>query len=327
MYRSERANFVSDKLLAVYSAAAACILLFFSFFDNTEPIRAESETLLFNLISSVIPSNGLLPHIAAFILNLGTAAIIYFANRKYLFIRKETLFPVFFVILCGGMHNYCMNADIYCQLLVLIAIILFIDSYDRRTTVWNTCEIMMCIATASLISPSYIWYIFIFYIGFIIYNNFSWRDFFASLFGLAFPLFTALELLYIFGKDDDFFSHYATIFDTAGTWSPGYWEVAMTILGMLMALISFTEFLIHYSSDKTHQRKSMLFLFSFFALVAGMFYFYPGSISRQTNTYAMLGAICISHFFATNNTRFAAICFYTFSLLLIMLRGLEVFLT
>ena len=58
-----------------------------------------------------------------------------------------------------------------------------------------------------------------------------------------------------------------------------------------------------------------------------LFYFYPGSISRQTNTYAMLGAICISHFFATNNTRFAAICFYAFSLLLIMFRGLEVFLT
>lgn len=327
MYRAAQANIVNSKLLFAYTIAVAALLLFFSFFDKSAPIDSSAETLFFNSISSVIPSHGIVSHIAAYVINIGIAVAVYLANRKYLFIRKETIFPAFFVILCNRMHPYALNADLYCELLVLAAIILFLDSYNRRTTVWNTAEVMMCVSTASLVSPSYIWYIFIFYVGFIIYNHFSWRDFFASLFGIAMPLLIAVQILYITGETDTFFDYYATIFKPSQIWSPDWLEIAMAILGITMTIISFIEFLIHYSSDKTHQRKSMLFLFMFFALVAGMFYFYPSSISRQVNTYSLLSAICISHFFATNNSYFAKISFYIFSCLLIILRGMEVFLT
>ncbi len=324
-YRSYRDTIVSNNLLMAYTVVAAVVLFVAAFFDKPTVIDESNESLLFNLISSIIPVNGIIPLIAAYLVNVGVAAAIYLANKKYIFIRRETEFPVFFIILLGGFHSFSLNADLYCLILVVIALIRFLDSYNKYNTTWHTAEIMMCLSTASIISISYSWYIWIFYIGLIIYKKLDLRNLFASLFGLALPPLIALQILYINGRTDIFLDHFSTMFALSAEWSYSVYDIIYAIATFAMLVISFAEFLIHSGNDKIQQRKSMFFMFMFGALVTGMFFFYPGSIDKQEYSYSLLSAICISHYFATNNSTFSKICFYVFSILILGTRIFEVF--
>lgn len=327
MYRARRTGLISDRMLLIYTVIAGAWLFALSFFDHSFVPDPGHQTIFFAAINSVIPQTGIAARIIAFAMNVLVAVAVYFANQRYFFIRSRTFFPIFCIVLIGGMFPYQLSADAYCQLLILLAIVRFLDSYDKREAEWNAFQVMFCVSTASLISPSYFWYILIFYAGFIIYNKFSWTDFFASLFGVAFPLLIALLTMIILGRQELLFGFFDKYFEIPEFNMGSVLHLLPQAVIIIMSLISFTEFIIHYSNAKIRQRKSMSFLYMFLAMVCGMFYFYPSSLQIQGNTYAMLSGICISHFFATNKSRGAAIGFYVFALLLLLLRTLEIFLT
>ncbi|NCC99165.1 MAG: hypothetical protein EOL95_05595 [Bacteroidia bacterium] len=322
MYQErDRQSNINPLILLILTVLAGIGLWIPSLIGIYKVPELPTDSLLYSLIPQ-LSQTSTEAIIAAWSIVTIVAVGLFFLNRVFLFIRTETLFPIFMMVfLCGiSSMSHFLSIGYFCMLLIIVAAIRFLEMYENRNAAWNAFDIAFCLSLASLIYFPSIWYLIVFAIGFILYNKFNLQVVSATIFGLLFPYMLTAGGLYLFDKLDILTTYlnnsiYDVYFHIEG--SPVEWMEAAIVMAVF--LISLVAFLGQYTNDKIRPRTTMLFFYLLLLCSCTLLFLYPNSLPKQGPMIYFSISITLSHFFALNNTRFSKIVFYMMTSLLVSL--------
>lgn len=322
MYQErDRQSNINPLILLIFTILAGIGLWIPSLTGIYKVSELPTDSLLYNLLPQ-LPQTSIGAIIAAWSIVTVVAVGLFFLNRSFLFIRTETLFPVFMMIfLCGlSSISHFLSIGYFCMLLIIVAVIRFLGMYENKHAAWNAFDIAFCLSIASLIYFPSIWYLLVFIIGYILYNKFNFQVISASIFGLLFPYMLTAGGLYLFDKLDILTTYlnksiYNVYFHIEGS-SVEWMEAAVIILVLFISLLAFLG---QYTNDKIRPRTTMFFFYLLLLCSSILLFLYPNSLSIQGPMIYFSISITLSHFFAINNTRFSKTVFYMMTSLLVSL--------
>lgn len=126
--------------------------------------------------------------------------IIAQMNNRYSFIRTRTFMPTFIYLILSLclLPSYSDYTSAFGALFVLLSLYLILAMYKNKKGVEQAFLSFFSLALSTMLVPEFIVLVPILWIGFALFNCFSSRVFFASLFGLLTPWILLLSVLYFF---------------------------------------------------------------------------------------------------------------------------------
>jgi len=169
------------------------------YIQNSIRVDLNDNTLVSNL-NGYFSNHLVLSNIVSLLITALNAFLIGQLNNKFTIIRTRSFLPVlFFVLLMASWHEtHTLVISHIALLFILLALFAIFGVYRNRNASEQTFLSCFLIAVASIFIEPLLLYIPLIWVGLILFNSMSFRNFLASIIGVLTPwiLFAALKFYY-----------------------------------------------------------------------------------------------------------------------------------
>jgi hypothetical protein len=178
------------------------------FFVLPTPENYKLPSALVKIIGAELLPNLLITNILSLAFTMFNALLIYWLNNKFTIIRTRSSMPVFvYLLLMTLWHktHYVLYPHLALAIMI-ISLFVFFGMYRLRRSPERAFLGTLLLSVGSLIVEPIALFIPVFWINFIHYNCFSFRNFLASLIGLLLPWIFFFWTNYHFSADTGWLS-------------------------------------------------------------------------------------------------------------------------
>ncbi len=306
------------KQLVTPSIARSVLLISFSvpvwfvfMFLGTRPPELQMELFA---IPNFIVIDGWITNILTYVLVLFNAFLIAQFNTRHSVIRTRTFLPVLIFIISmsvwEGLHNNLLPHIILTMF--IFSLFVFFDVYRSDQDAEKIFVATLILGIASLLAPSFVYLLPVFWIGIFQFKSFSLRTWLGSIIGFAAPwvIYLSVKIYLAPGMEwtDDLLLQ--LLFSLPSFHIHEYVYLGVNTLWLVLLFPSFME---KYQGDSLQARSRLRFLF-FMVLAASLLAIF------SLNSFLFFLAISIfcytlllSHPLSLSFRNFQSIIFYLYS--------------
>lgn len=293
----------------------AILIRCFYFLNFGAPVTSNGENYLWDPIADWF-NNGYISLACSSIIVAIIALLAAHINNKYLLIRQKTLLPSAFIILLFSSQPsfICMSGEFISALITVFILSMLFASYNIERKQDIAFQASFMLALSSLFSISAIIYLPILWVGMAVMRSFNFRAFLASILGIFIIYFPAFSWFLLTDQLQDFLNPFTNTFtsnfSTIPILSYNINEWVILACGLLLLLITISDYYINRHKDKIRVRNYFNLLFTLVVYTFIIFLFL--NINSYLHLFAIFaaGSFMLSHFFALVETRSGSIFFY-----------------
>jgi len=303
--------------LAVFLVVSCFIIWMSAFVGARFSTYAILNTSLVNSLQSLFLPNSIFPNLVCISLTLLNAFLVAQINNRFTIIRTRTFLPIliFLILMSTWNQTHVMMGSLIGLTLFIFALFNFFTlSRDRKASEQAFMGSML-ISMGSLLVNPLIFLIPVCWIGFMMFQSFSFRTFLASIFGVLIPWIIYLSVQYSLVPEFDITKQlniYLNIDYTFATYALS--EIIYAVaLGIIM-LISIIGMYSITNSDAINTRNKLNFLFLLLLSVIVLAILFRNQFASFLPFIALIYSILISHPLTLKQNNFYGILFVVFCL-------------
>lgn len=312
-YRADdRRGFLSTPSLVLISVVTLLVMWLPSFWGIPVQTRIpiDWQGFLYASLQSGWDLTSTTACLVSLVLVVVCALAVYFVNRKVAFIRQESFFPSFLLLLFMGMaaQGHYLSPGICCLVVMTVALLLYLDL--ESFSVWTAYDIFFLLSLGSLFSVHLLWYAPFFWIGMAMAKQFSVRNLSASIIGLSTPYIIVAGVMFLLDDIDTFWNYLSNVVQSIGFYpdnDAALW--GMVVLFGFVTVLALFSFIRQMNNDKIQARVSIRFLYLLFMVSCVLRYLYPAPAVQTAPVSSLFASIIFGHYFAFNKTLFHRILF------------------
>lgn len=192
--------------LAVLLVIGCCSLWIADFFANPESISYNPNSNLTHVFQNFIQPNNYISNIISILVTLLNTLLLAQINNRFTIIRTRTFLPIItFLLLMStwSVTHIANGSHIALTLFILSLFYFFSMSRDKKSSEQAFMGSIL-ISISSIVFNPFVFFIPIFWIGFMMFQSLSLRTFLASILGTLTPWIIYLSTRYFFSPDYDF---------------------------------------------------------------------------------------------------------------------------
>jgi len=303
--------------LAVFLVASCFVIWMSAFVGERFSTYATLNTSLVDSLQSVFLPNSIYPNLVCISLTLLNAFLVAQINNRFTIIRTRTFLPIliFLILMSTWNQTHVMMGSLIGLSLFIFALFNFFTMSRDRKASEQAFMGSLLISTGSLLVNPLIFLIPVCWIGFMMFQSFSFRTFLASIFGVIIPWILYLSIQYSLVPEFDITKHiniYLNIDYTLSTYalSEIIYAVAIGII-MLLSIIGMYSIT---NSDAINTRNKLNFLFLLLISVIVLALLFRNQFASFLPFIALIYSILISHPLTLKQNNFYGILFVVFCL-------------
>jgi len=301
--------------LAVLSIGFCFALWMSTFFGHNNVATPEHSNLLVVYLQSLFGVDTLFSYLLSFSFNLLNAYLLAQLNNKFTLIRTRTFLPIFiFLLLMGSWDDtHTINGSHISLTLFIFSLFYFFGMYRNVKASEQAFMGSLLISIASLLIQPFIFLIPVCWIGFIMFQSFSFRTFIASIFGAIAPWLLYFGAIYISQSVIDLKSVFSMNLivgiDLAS------FAISQIIYFAILAIILVINIVGLYSnshSDAMNTRVNLHFLMLLLISLFVTVFVFNQQFASFLPITALVYSILVSHAFTLKQNNFYGYVFITF---------------
>jgi len=303
--------------LAVFLVVSCFVIWMTAYVGGRFSTYTTLNTSLVDSLQSVFLLNSLISNLVCISLTLLNAFMLAQINNRFTIIRTRTFLPIFiFLILISTWNqtHVMIGSMIGLTLFIFALFNFFTMSRDRKASEQAFMGSLMISAGSLLVNPL-IFLIPVCWIGFMMFQSFSFRTFLASIFGVLIPWIIYLSVQYSLVPDFDITKHiniYLNIDYTFSTYALS--EIIYAVAIGIIMLISIIGMYSITNSDAINTRNKLNFLFLLLLSVIVLALLFRNQFASFLPFIALIYSILISHPLTLKQNNFYGILFVVFCL-------------
>lgn len=293
-------------------------LALFSYTDDLSVYSIPGNSVFGDLITTLFEKDSWLSFASATVFALSISFYCAYINIKHTLIRTKSylVYSIVFIVLSSHTIFLGMNVLYIQALFFLLCIDILFGSYQQKRIANRAFTIGFIFAVSSLFSFYFLFYIIVFWIGFIFMRNLSFKNFLASLLGII-SIYWLIFFYYLWLKD---LNSYIALFTsvTSGFEFNSLTELltlnqyitAIINISFLIIVISYYQF---YSYLDKIRVRSMIYFLNLIAIIAilSCIFLNLGSIT-DLYVYSICYSFILAHFYSVANKKWQVILFCIF---------------
>jgi len=191
------------------------MLLWLDVFINPVQItKTENSSHLFNQIYKLLENFYWINTILAFIILLIEATLLNFIIRNENFISRNSYLPmlIFFVLMSSSSALLTLTPVLFSNFFLIISISIIFNTYDEEEPFLKVFNAGFCIAIASIFYLPSALFLFLIWISFFVFSQYTWRNWLISIIGFITPYLFLIIYYYWFDKLEIFIDDYLMFF-------------------------------------------------------------------------------------------------------------------
>jgi len=193
-------NIIAPKIHIALLLLGSCVPLWFlADIGNQNPAIPQNYLNFFQLLHIDIPTSSLFYSLITLVFMLINGFVIAQLNSKYSIIRTRTFLPlfVFVALVSSWSSSHYLNQSHVALTLTVTALYFFFNMHRNENGVEQAYMGSFMIGIASVLINSLIFLLPICWIGFVLFQCFSPRTFFSSVFGMITPWILYLSYFHL----------------------------------------------------------------------------------------------------------------------------------
>ena len=303
--------------LAVVLVGSCFVIWMSAYLGAPYSTVATQNTALDASLQSIFSLNLLLSNLVCISLTLLNAFLIAQINNRFTIIRTRTFLPIliFLILMSTWNQTHIMIGSLFGLTLFIFALFNFFNmSRDRKASEQAFTGSFLISVVSLLINPL-IFVIPVCWVGFMMFQSFSFRTFLASIFGVLIPWIIYLSVQYSLVPDFDITKHiniYLNIDYTFSTYALS--EIIYAVAIGIIMLISIIGMYSITNSDAINTRNKLNFLFLLLLSVIVLALLFRNQFASFLPFIALIYSILISHPLTLKQNNFYGILFVVFCL-------------
>ncbi|MBP1663784.1 MAG: hypothetical protein H6Q19_924 [Bacteroidetes bacterium] len=177
-----------------YTVSFGLWIAMFFLYRYPNPMPGIAGAVAENFLSS----GSILAYLITFAVTVLNSLLIAQMNNKFAFIRTRTFMPVFIYLLLSTcwLQIHGNYLAVIASFFLLVAVFLSLQMYKDTRGVEQAFLAFFCVSLGSLLVHDLVYLLPFFWIGFIFLRCFSFRTFFASVFGFITPLIFVYSIMF-----------------------------------------------------------------------------------------------------------------------------------
>lgn len=301
-------------ILLVFS----CILIWISSYFSNQLIVSTNQNVPVVGFESFFLLNSLLSNIIAFVFTLVNALLLAQINNRFTIIRTRTFLPlvVFLFLMSSWGHTHIVNGSHLALTFNTFALFYFFSMARDRNATEAAFMGTFLVSLSSLFVLPFFFLIPICWIGFLIFQSFSLRTFFASILGAFVPWILFLSGKYIIESELNIHE----ILQLQPNFGFSIAEIPQQILiyAIVFTCILVISIIGMYSlsnGDVIHTRNKLNFLVLLLFTLIVLSLIFRSQFSSFLPFIALVFSLIFSHPFSLRQNNFYAIIFFVFFVL------------
>ena len=318
--RSYQRNIVESKNFIFISTFLAILLriALFTYIDDFSIYPYISNSVLGNFIYPYFNNDSWVSFVLATAFALGISFYCAYLNLKYTLIRVKSylVYSIVFWVFSSHVAFLVMNLHYVAILFFLVCLDILFSSYQLKDISAKAFAIGFILAIASLFSFYFLFYLMLFWVGFLFMRNFSLKVFLASLLGIISIYWLVLFFYLWFKSLDDYlalFSSVATAFEF------GYFfkllsanECIVLGINVLFLIVAIFYNQVYSYKDKIRIRVMIYFLDVLVISTMLSCSFINLDPVVDLYIYAICYSLILAHFFSVAEEKWQVYLFYIF---------------
>lgn len=309
----------SKKFIFIFIFLAILLrIALFTYIDDFSIYPYISNSVLGDLIVPFWKTDSWLSFILATTFALGISFYCAYINVKHTLIRVRSylVYTIVFFVLSTHAAFLVMNMQYVSTLFFLLCIDILFGTYQQKKIANKAFSIGFVLAASSLFSFYFLFYIILFWVGFVFMRNFSIKAFIASLLGIV-SIYWLILFYYLWQKDlDSYLSLFASI---ATAFEFGYFfkmlsknECIVLGINVLFLLIAVSYYQLYSFLDKIRVRVMIYYLdvLAICSILSCSFVNLDPVVDLYI--YAISYSLILAHFYSVAEEKWQVYLFYIF---------------
>jgi hypothetical protein len=236
-------------------------------------------------------------------------------NYKFNIIRTKTFLPLFIyaLLITSWRESHLLVFSHFSLSIIIISLMYFFDMYRNKLAVEQAFIGSFLIGVLSLFNPVYLLIILIVWLGFVVLNCLSLRNFLASLMGLAIPWIFYLSFHIFTNREIDIFRHLTVDFTPDLIFTQDELHVRIYVVSILVILVAGLVNLFRTSfNDSVQTRRYLNYLVMLLLMVLIPTLLLSNNILSFLPLIAFGYAMLLSHPFSLQKSKWQTILFFIF---------------
>lgn len=296
-----------------------CALLWMSaYFGFRLAIPSTENTSTIEILQSIFLPNTLFSNIVSFAFTFINALLLAQFTTRFTMIRTRTSLPflIFLFLMSCWNETHLVNGSHIALTIFICSLFILFDMYRDRKASEQAFLSSFLISIGSILMNPLILLIPVCWIGFIMFQSFSFRTFLASVFGVITPWILFLSGIYLLRPDIDLLQLFNLYLNTEPNLSAISLPTIIYIVSLLIILIiNLVGMYSNFHSDSIHTRTKLNFLFLLLisVFIIGIAYF--GQFVFFLPFIAFGYSLLISYAFTLKENNFFGYVFIIFCIL------------
>lgn len=262
--------------------------------------------ILYDGLSALIQNNYLISTILSIGLTLLVSFGLLYTSPQLQSIKRRSILSISLILFFIGTSSasHYLSPGIISLFFFFIALIRFLDMLKKKQAQWNAFDSIFYLSVASLFSINMLWYVPIFFLGFIVIKQINIQNILASFLGLIFPYLIIGQLYYFFDYWEYISFHFEYITESILSISfLSIGELNYLIIITSCSLVLFYQFLSRYRSLKIRTRTSFLFIYVILFTSLLLSFIKGGASAEHIPITALCLGSCMSYYINTERDR------------------------
>lgn len=308
--------------LAILLVISCFGLWFSSFLGGRFGTMPTQNSLAIDNLQALFTPNTLQSNLFSFVLTLLNAFLIAQINNRFTVIRTRTFLPIFIFLLLmsSWTETHIVNGSHSALTLIIFSLFFFLNMYRDRNASEMAFMGSLFISIAAIIIHPLVFLIPVCWLGFMIYQSFSFRTFLASVFGAITPWIIYLSIYYLFNHQITF----SEVFSIDFSFNYDYSTISLARIiftGVLFLIMVICTIGMYSTSnnDAIRTRNNLNFLLLMLVATFILSITFANQFTLLLPIIALFVALLASHPFTLKQNNFFGILFIVFYLLNIAL--------
>lgn len=293
-------------------------LALFVYIDDFSIYPYISNSVLGGYIYPYLQNDTWLSFLLATIFALAITFYCAYINLKYSLIREKSylIYPIVFLVLSSHAAFLVMNLHYVAILLFIFCLDILFSSYQLKQIADKAFSIGFVLAISSFFSFYFLFYIILFWIGFVFMSNFSVKAFLSSLLGIVSVYWLVFFVCLWQNNTDAYISLFASV---ATAFEFGYFFKLLSVnecivlgINMIFLFIVIIYNQIYSYKDKIRVRNMIYFLDVLAVSTILSCSFINLDPVVDLYIYAISYSFLLAHFFSVAETKLQVTLFYIF---------------
>ena len=293
---------IAESRNIIYPATIIAVLLRVISLSFTDEVPIFHGGILWNLIEPFFRDK-YISFASSLLMVIAISLYVMHLNTKYVLIRVRTSLPyVFTMLLLSFSKDMAFMTPAYLSIILfLFSVDQLFDAYQLPLASWQSFRISFCLSLGSLLTPSLLIYIPMFWIGLSMMRSMSFKAFLASLLGILTIYW--LALIYCLSLDD-INSAYSGIeyawngLKEISVLEMGLDDLLLLSVGVITILIIIVDNFANSYKDKIRTRTNISFLNIVGFLSIAIYLFLALHLQVCLMVTLTVSGLSLSHFYA-----------------------------